>query len=204
MATFGQRLKKLREQKNLSQEELAHLFNLSQSTIAYYELDKKEPSKKTIVKLANFFNVTTDYLLVHDISTLLPESFALEEDIPVPILGSAPCGPSSTAIQEILGYVYIDKKTSEQGEFFALYAKGDSMVPTINPGDIVLIRKQPAVDNGQVAVVLLDKEESCIKRVFCDDGNCVLQSDNQKYQPRIIRQEEILILGRVMEVRKKI
>ena len=188
----------------ISQRELAKLIQLSPSTVAMYELGQRSPDKDTVVKLADLFSCTTDYLLGRDTPTLLPESFTLEEDIPVPILGSAPCGPSSTVIQEILGYIYIDKQTAEQGEHFALYAKGDSMEPTITPGDIVLIRKQPAVDNGQVAVVLLDKEEACIKRVFCNEGNCVLQSDNQKYQPKIVKQEEVLILGRVMEVRKRI
>ncbi|HBC93682.1 MAG TPA: LexA family transcriptional regulator [Pelotomaculum sp.] len=201
---FANRLKELRERMGISQRELAKLIQLSPSTVAMYELGQRSPDKDTVVKLADLFSCTTDYLLGRDTPTLLPESFTLEEDIPVPILGSAPCGPSSTVIQEILGYIYIDKQTAEQGEHFALYAKGDSMEPTITPGDIVLIRKQPAVDNGQVAVVLLDKEEACIKRVFCNEGNCVLQSDNQKYQPKIVKQEEVLILGRVMEVRKRI
>jgi transcriptional regulator with XRE-family HTH domain len=63
MATFGQRLKRLREEKELSQQELAKLFSLSQSTIAYYELDKKQPSQKTLQRLAEFFGCTVDYIL---------------------------------------------------------------------------------------------------------------------------------------------
>jgi transcriptional regulator with XRE-family HTH domain len=63
MATFGQRLKQLREEKELSQQELAKLFCLSQSTIAYYELDKKQPSQKTLQRLAEFFGCTVDYIL---------------------------------------------------------------------------------------------------------------------------------------------
>jgi transcriptional regulator with XRE-family HTH domain len=63
MATFGQRLKQLREEKELSQQELAKLFSLSQSTIAYYELDKKQPSQKTLQRLAEFFGCTVDYIL---------------------------------------------------------------------------------------------------------------------------------------------
>ncbi|MCL6446826.1 MAG: helix-turn-helix transcriptional regulator [Armatimonadetes bacterium] len=63
MNTFGQRLKVLREEKKLSQEELGKIFHLSQSTIAYYEKDKKQPSQKTLQKFADFFNVSVDYLL---------------------------------------------------------------------------------------------------------------------------------------------
>lgn len=73
MDTFGKRLKKLREQKELSQKTLADIFNISQSTIAYYEIDKKQPSQITLAKFADFFSVTTDYLLCrtdnhHDIN----------------------------------------------------------------------------------------------------------------------------------------
>lgn len=63
MPSFGERLKKLREEKELSQEELGKRFNLSQSTIAYYEVNKKQPSQNTLNKMADFFNVSIDYLL---------------------------------------------------------------------------------------------------------------------------------------------
>jgi transcriptional regulator with XRE-family HTH domain len=60
--TFGMRLKMLRESRKMSQEELAKLLNLSQSSIAYYELDKKQPSQRTIIRIAKIFNTPTDYL----------------------------------------------------------------------------------------------------------------------------------------------
>ena len=61
--SFGMRLKKQRETMNLSQQELASRLNLSQSTIAYYELDKKQPPHATLNKIASFFDVSIDYLL---------------------------------------------------------------------------------------------------------------------------------------------
>lgn len=67
MITFGRRLKELREKKEMSQEELGRRFNLSQSTIAYYEMDKKQPSQNTLHKMADYFEVTTDYLLGRDL-----------------------------------------------------------------------------------------------------------------------------------------
>lgn len=63
MSSFGARLKKLRENENLSQTELAKRLNLSQSVIAYYESNKKQPSQDTLSKMADYFNVTVDYLL---------------------------------------------------------------------------------------------------------------------------------------------
>ena len=71
MSNFGEKLKALREEKKISQSELANTFNLSQSTIAYYEANKKQPNFKTIIQLADYFNVTIDYLLDRtDIKTL--------------------------------------------------------------------------------------------------------------------------------------
>jgi len=65
MAMIGERLKELRESKKLTQEELAKFLNLSQSSIAYYESSKKpkQPSQRTLIKIAKYFNVTLDYLL---------------------------------------------------------------------------------------------------------------------------------------------
>lgn len=63
MITFGERLKALREEKQISQRELGQFFNLSQSTIAYYETNKKEPNKDTLQRLADYFHVSVDYLL---------------------------------------------------------------------------------------------------------------------------------------------
>lgn len=82
MITFGQRLKMLREKKELSQEELGRRFNLSQSTIAYYELDKKQPSQNTLHKMADFFEETTDYILGRDkivVKTPEPSEIILRE-----------------------------------------------------------------------------------------------------------------------------
>lgn len=65
MATFGQRLAELRRSKGLSQKSLAQELHLSQSIISCYEAGKKSPPPETLVKLAKFFNVSTDYLLGH-------------------------------------------------------------------------------------------------------------------------------------------
>ncbi|KYH31891.1 helix-turn-helix domain-containing protein [Neomoorella mulderi] len=63
MATFGERLKSLREQKELSQEALGKKFHLSQSIIAHYEAGRKQPSQDILQRLADFFNVSVDFLL---------------------------------------------------------------------------------------------------------------------------------------------
>lgn len=61
--TFGERLAQLREEKNLTQKELAALTSISRSRLSLYEIDKREPDNSTLILLADFFNVTVDYLL---------------------------------------------------------------------------------------------------------------------------------------------
>ena len=80
MDTFGERLKALRGEKDLSQEEFGKLFNLSQSIIAYYELNKKDPPSDTLVKFADFFGVSLDYLFGRTTVRTPPEEL-LEEGI---------------------------------------------------------------------------------------------------------------------------
>ncbi len=63
MSTFGERLKKEREMRGISQQELANRLNLSQSSVAYYEKDRKQPSQNTLTKIADFFDLDVDYLL---------------------------------------------------------------------------------------------------------------------------------------------
>jgi len=81
---------------------------------------------------------------------------------------------------------------------------GDSMSGSrIQPGDKVLVRKQDYLDNGQIAVVLVNDEEATLKRVKHIDEAIILYPDNPKYQPQIYRTEEVKILGRVVEVKFK-
>lgn len=73
MATFGERLKALREHRNLSQDALGKVLHLSQSVIAHYEADRKQPSNDTLKDIADVFNVTTDYLLGRSNNPLPPD-----------------------------------------------------------------------------------------------------------------------------------
>ncbi|PWW06281.1 helix-turn-helix protein [Paenibacillus cellulosilyticus] len=80
MPTFGERLKKLRDRKGISQQELADRFNLSQSTIAYYESDKKQPSQNTLQKLADFYETSVDFLLGRTQNELVTKYLELQSE----------------------------------------------------------------------------------------------------------------------------
>jgi transcriptional regulator with XRE-family HTH domain len=85
--TLGKRLRFLRKKKNMTQKDLADVFNLSESTIGMYERDEREPSFEFVRQLADFFNVTTDYLLGRTDNPNPPEKDDIPEKLKDPTLG---------------------------------------------------------------------------------------------------------------------
>lgn len=122
----------------------------------------------------------------------------------IPILGSIRCGEPSYAEEEFCGYVDSTTKCD-----FALRAVGDSMISArIHDGDIVFIRKQPTVENGQIAAVAID-DEATLKRVHSlPGGYMMLQAENPKYSPIIVNlsdeTQNVRILGLAVAFQGKI
>lgn len=122
----------------------------------------------------------------------------------VPVVGSVRCGPGGLAYQEYQGTEPAD--VANPKDYFYLRAEGDSMLPDIRPGDLVLVHIQPEVDNGDLAVVVIDGEEGTLKKFMRKGDTVVLQSFNQQYPPRVFVGDEIntiKIAGRVVETKRK-
>lgn len=116
----------------------------------------------------------------------------------LPIVGSISCGKGCYAYEEVEGYEPVPREWLNGEEHFFLRAKGDSMVGVrIYEGDLLLIRKQPAVDDGEIAVVLIN-DEAYLKRVYYRDDKLILQSENPKYPPIIADTSETIIIGKLI------
>lgn len=118
----------------------------------------------------------------------------------IPIVGSISCGNGLLAYEDIEGYEPTPKEWLNGGDHFYLRAKGDSMVGArIYDGDLLLIRKQSSVDDGEIAAVLFnDSNEAALKRVYRRNGILVLQSENPKYAPILAPPAEVRILGKLV------
>lgn|GEM_PF-250352 len=130
--------------------------------------------------------------------------FSSNSIIMLPVYGSIAAGLPIAANQEYDEYYPLDTKfASINGyspeDFFWLRVKGDSMEPGIVNGDLVLVRRQPIVDNGEIAVVLCDCEEATIKRVTVAGDKIILNPDNKKHPPQIHNTGDCLILGKVLK-----
>lgn len=196
MATFAERLKSLRGEKGWSQQRLADELKLSKSSVNMYERGEREPGFETMEAIADLFNVDMDYLYGRaDIKIADPIVFSSSqkptippgfEPMPkmrkVPLIGSIACGDPITAEQNVEKMVDVPETIRCD---FSLTCHGDSMVDAgIHDKDVVYIRIQPEVENGEIAAVRIDGEAT-LKRVYYSPGALTLMPANPSYAPMI-------------------
>lgn len=198
---IGQRIKNMRLKNNLTQDELALRINTTKQTIHKYEngIITNIPSSK-IEAIANILNTTPDYLMgwsdeennnsfdVFSIKGVLP----LPKTSKKPRLGAIACGEPILAEENIEDY---DDVPDDMKCDFTLLCEGDSMINArIYDGDIVYIREQPQVENGEIAACLVDGEfetKATLKRFYKYDDKIILQAENPKYPPFVYVNEEM-------------
>lgn len=214
---LGNRLKNLREEKDLYQKDLAKIFGISAGAIGLYENNRRTPDMELLKEMAEYFNVSTDYLLgKSDLRN--PEEFykditEVDEDklIKIPILGTIKAGEPILAEQNIIGYEYVEKGDDALDNCYYLKVKGDSMNKSrIEDGDLVLVHPQDYANDGDIAVVLVNGEEAVLKKVYQADNGIVLQPDstNPKHKPIILNNNnslpsDVKILGKVIHAKIK-
>lgn len=184
MSIFGDKLRRLREENGLSQEELGAKLGTSRQVISRYETSQRSPKISVVVRLAAALGVPLDYFneensVAHAIKNA--DSILQIETYKLPLLGDIACGKPIYADEDFESYIEVSTDISAD---FALRAKGDSMTGArIYDGDIVFVRQQPTVDSGDIAVVIID-DEATLKRVYwLRDGSIELRAENPSYPP---------------------
>ena len=200
---FSEKLKKLRKSKKITQEELAKIINVERSSIGKYESSTTIPSNETLIKIANYFNVSTDYLLGNE-----KETKKARKGKKISVYGNVAAGIPISAIQDIVDYEEIDEELAASGEYFGLIIKGDSMEPKMSTGDVVIVRSQPTAETGEIAIVLVGGEEATCKKIKKTPEGLMLISTNPNYEPQFysnkqIEQLPVQIIGKVVELRAK-
>lgn len=205
MAKFASIIKNLRIERGITQEQLAALLKISRSTVGMYETGSREPDFETLEAIADIFNVDMDYLMGRStqerrnpITPTIPAGFEpLPEMTTIPLVGSIACGTPITAEENVEARIGIPAAWNAD---FALTCKGDSMAPRYQDGDVVCIRCQPEVENGQIAAVRIG-EEATLKRFYQEGETVTLVPVNPAYTPLVYRGPElsdIQIEGRVV------
>lgn len=197
------RIKDLRRVNNIKQADLAAAISVSTAALSGYETEKFQADISTYKKIAEYFGVTLDYLLGNDTVSA--------HGTRIPVLGAVPAGIPLEAVEDIIDWEEIPTTMCSGGrEYFALQVDGDSMWPDYLPGDVVIIRKSPTCNSGDVCVVYVNGYDATLKQVkFHDDGSLTIVPKNQSYPPKTFSPQEIQelpvsIAGVVVELRRKI
>lgn len=197
------KIKKLRQEKKLSQKELADMIPVNQTAISQWEREITSPNPAALKILCKIFNTTSDYLLGFDEQ---PKKQA--KGIKIPVLGHVAAGIPLTAIQDIIDYEEITENMAKSGEYFGLVIKGDSMEPRMTTGDVIIIRCQSDVDTGDIAVVMVNGDEATCKKIKKTPEGVMLIAINPAYEPqfysnRQIEELPVRVIGKVVELRAK-
>lgn len=186
----GERIRSRREALGMTQTELADALSTTKQNIYKYEngIISNIPSDK-IEAMAEILKTTPAYLMGWEEETVLPPNIEpLGSMQKIPLVGQIACGTPILAEQNIEDYVDLPGHIRAD---FALTCKGESMIGAgIRTGDIVYIRKQEEVENGQIAAVMIGNDEATLKRVYTKPGVVQLVAENPNIAPAIFIGEE--------------
>lgn len=209
MIELYKNIKNLREEKGLSQEDLAKMTGYtSRSSIAKIEKGEVDLQRSKIIAFANALGVQPGDLMgwnIDDSSTPKPNNESFDNIFPVsvkkfPLLGEISCGEPIFANEDRESYVLAGTDIDAD---FCVQARGDSMIGArILDGDIVFIKETNIVNNGEIAAIAID-DEVLLKRIyyFPNENLLTLQSENPKYAPKNYSGEQldhVRIMGRAV------
>ncbi|HRU84181.1 MAG: LexA family protein [Christensenellales bacterium] len=189
---LSKKLKGLRIEKGLTQAELAAKLGVTQQAVAKWEAGRAFPEPKMILRIAELFSVSADFLL---------GGAAAQR---VKIIGTVKAGYNALALEEDLGAAEAEVEDAERYRF--LVVKGDSMAPYIRKGDLALVRLQPELKNGDIGVFINGEGEATVKQYFYENGRVSLVPFNSEYPTLTFKGgglEGLTVFGRVVETRSK-
>lgn len=202
---FSKRLSEMMQRENINQVELSRIIGVSESTVGKWILCKSMPRMGIIQKLADHFHVGKSYFL----EEAPKDSSPTGRGVRIPVLGRIVAGIPIEAVEEILDYEEITPELAATGEFFALQVRGSSMEPTLRDGDVVIVKKQPTVDSGDIAIVLVNGNDATVKEIKESPAGITLIGHNVAvYTPHFYSNHDIeslpiQIIGKVVEMRRK-
>ena len=203
MSNIGELIEKRRKELGLTLEEVGNYVGVGKSTVKKWETGYISNMRRDKISLLSKILQISPTELIGDYSDDIYSQFDNISPIRtqrIPLLGEIACGKPIYCDEDRESYVEVGADIRAD---FCLRAKGDSMIGArIMDGDIVFIREQPIVENGEIAAVIID-DEATLKRVYYykDSGKLILQAENPKYSPLVYIGEElnsIRILGKAI------
>ena len=190
---IGEIIKSKRIENGYTQQDIANLLNVTKSAVSKWESGGVEQmGRSTIQKLSQILDIPPYVIVTGE----YPEEEQVSKRFTsVPLLGSIAAGSPILAEQNIEDYFNLDKKIKAD---FCLRIKGDSMINiNIMDGDIVFIKKQEDLENGEVGAVLVE-DSATLKRFYRMNGEVYLQAENPAYKPIVVSGGEVMVLGKMV------
>ena len=211
MGEVGNRIKKMRQQRDMTQRELAVRLGLnSETAVANYENGRSIPKDDIKYKICDIFNCSMDYLMgKEDFKQALKRKEDIIEVVSVNVYGTIPAGIPLEMIENVIGIEELPKEASKGNkQFFALKIQGSSMFPEYRNNDIVIFEKVNDCESGEDCVVMVNGNEGTFKRVIKEKDGITLKPLNPQFSPMHFNEKEIRnlpirILGRFYELRRR-
>lgn len=205
--TLGERIKLRRKELGLTQVQLGEMVHKSSQVVSNWERGYTTAmSPEDLQNIAQALNVHISELMDNPAPAQPPAQKVTHYTYRIPVVGRVAAGQPILAQEEIIDYEYIDERLHKGGDqYFGLVVKGSSMEPTIHDGDTIIVRVQETVENGQIAVVLVDGEDATVKEVKeSEDGLTLIGHNVAVYTPHFYSREEVEklpvhIIGRVIQ-----
>ena len=203
MEKINEILKEYRKFVGISLDELQKKTGVPKSTLSRYE---NNPNQKIDIKafseIAKVLKIPSDVIgNIWIDENSVPKSGFLK----LPVLGRVCAGNGIIAQENIIGQEFADIKYNSD-DYFYLSVRGNSMAPRIDNGDLVLVKKQDCVENGDIAVVIVDNEDGMLKKVIYDN-KCIRLLSFNPYYPEMCFEDfdmsRVKIVGKVIESKKK-
>lgn len=209
MSILPKNIRYLRKRNEWSQEYVAEKLGYkSYTTIQKWEMGISEPPLKKTRELADLFNVDIDDLTNKDLEFPNEIFKPLSKGVAINVLGRVAAGIPIEAIENIIDTEEITEELARTGNFFGLQIHGDSMMPNICDGDIVIVRQQEDAESGDIVIATVNGTDATCKRLRKYKDGIELIANNPTYEPLDFSNQEILekpvkIIGKVVELRRK-
>ena len=194
------------DKNNVTRNDMCEALGVKYTTLTDWVKAKSYPRIDKIELMANYFGVSKSDLVEAKEPV---QKFKTYKSVKIPVLGAVAAGEPIDAIENVEGWEDIPEDWTKHGEYFALRIQGHSMSPDIRDGDVVIVRVQPVVENGEIAIVCVNGESATCKRLKRYEKELCLIPINSDYEtlrftPQEVQSLPVTILGRVIEIRRKL
>lgn len=211
MSKLSERIRELREQHKLSQEDLARLLGYkSRSSVNKIELGLTDLPQSKIIEFAKVLKTSPAYLMgwTESNDDFLAPSYPVEKFIPIPVINFENLSLKSDITDEAKQVVIINKtdELSKDNDYFATYANDDSMSPSIKNNDLLIVKKQELINSGEIVIIVVNNSMAQCRKIVVVNEGFILIPINNTFEPQYVTHKEFksshtYVIGRVIETR---